>query len=142
MELHTPEEIAEALTKYRRVAIVGASNKPERPSYDVAHFLKGKGYQIYPVNPTLERVLGEKCYPSLRDIPERVEIVDVFRRSEAVPAIAREAIEIGAKLFWMQLGIRSEEAAAELAAHGIDVVSDRCIKIERMRLDRKERVEE
>ncbi|RME48154.1 MAG: CoA-binding protein [Deltaproteobacteria bacterium] len=135
MRLLTPEEIAAALERYRKIAIVGVSDKPERPSHDVARFLQERGYRIYPVNPRLEEVLGEKCYPSLLDLPEPVEIVDVFRRPEAIMPVAEAAIEIGARLFWMQLGIRNEAAARKLSEAGIDVVMDRCIKIERMKLD-------
>ncbi|RMD95945.1 MAG: CoA-binding protein [Deltaproteobacteria bacterium] len=135
MRLLTPEEIAAALERYRKIAIVGVSDKPERPSHDVARFLQERGYRIYPVNPRLEKVLGEKCYPSLLDLPEPVEIVDVFRRSEAIMPVAEAAIQIGARLFWMQLGIHNEAAARKLSEAGIDVVMDRCIKIERMKLD-------
>jgi predicted CoA-binding protein len=122
--------ICEILDRYRTIAVVGLSPKPVRDSHMVARFLKEHGYRIIPVNPGQKEILGEKCYPSLSEIPEAVEIVDVFRKPEAIPGIADEAIRIGAEVFWMQLGIRHEEAAKKLTESGIDVVMDRCIKIE------------
>jgi predicted CoA-binding protein len=122
--------ICEILDRYRTIAVVGLSPKPERDSHRVARFLKEHGYRIIPVNPGQKEILGEKCYPALSEIPEPVEIVDVFRRPEAIPEIADEAVRIGAKVFWMQLGIRHDEAAKKLAESGIEVIMDRCIKIE------------
>ncbi len=122
--------ICEILDRYRTIAVVGLSPKPVRGSHMVARFLKEHGYRIIPVNPGQKEILGEKCYPALSEIPEPVEIVNVFRRSEAIPEIADEAIRVGTKVFWMQLGIRHDEAAKKLAEAGIEVVMDRCIKIE------------
>jgi predicted CoA-binding protein len=129
----TPEKICNLLDKYRTVAVVGLSPKPERDSHRVARFLLEAGYRIIPVNPGQKEILGEVCYPSLTAIPERVEIVDVFRRPEAIPPVAEEALQIGAKVFWMQLGIRNDEAAQKLEGGGMEVIMDRCIKIEYLR---------
>ncbi|MEK6777356.1 MAG: CoA-binding protein [bacterium] len=128
-----PEKICRILQQYRTVAVVGLSPKPDRDSHRVARFLKEQGFRVIPVNPGQKEILGEQCYAGLADIPESVEIVDVFRRSEAIPDVAEEAIRIGAKVFWMQLGIREEESARRLAGAGIEVVMDRCIKIEYIR---------
>jgi predicted CoA-binding protein len=125
-----PEEIAAILGKYRVVAVVGLSPDISRPSYRVAQYLKEHGYRIVPVNPGCTPVLGEKCYPSLRDIPFRVEIVDIFRKAEAIPAIVEEAMAVGALVVWMQLGLVHEEAARRARKQGLLVVMDRCLKIE------------
>ncbi|MGZ8429225.1 MAG: CoA-binding protein [Candidatus Deferrimicrobiaceae bacterium] len=114
----------------KTVAVVGLSDKPDRPSHVVARYLRGKGYRVIPVNPMIREVLGEKSYGSLAEIPGGVDLVDVFRKSETVPAIAEEAIRIGAKYFWMQEGVANEEARTRLAAAGIPVVMDRCVKKE------------
>ena len=114
----------------KTVAVVGLSDKPDRPSHVVARYLRGKGYRVIPVNPMIREVLGEKSYASLAEIPGGVDLVDVFRKSETVPAIAEEAIRIGAKYFWMQEGVANEEARTRLAAAGIPVVMDRCVKKE------------
>lgn len=114
----------------KTVAVVGLSDKPDRPSHLVAHFLRGKGYRIIPVNPTVHTVMGEKSYGSLSEIPGRVDLVDVFRKSENVPGIAEEAIRVGVKYFWMQEGVVSEQAREKLAAAGIPVVMNRCMKNE------------
>ncbi len=126
-----PTEIRNLLANSRSIAVVGLSNKPRRPSHDVAKALQSFGYRIYPVNPNLPgRVLGEDPYRSLPEIEAPVDIVDVFRRSEEVMPIAREAVEIGAKALWLQLGVVNEEAAAYAAEHGLTVVMDRCIKVD------------
>ena len=114
----------------KTVAVVGLSDKPDRPSHVVARYLRGKGYRVIPVNPMIREVLGEKSYGSLAEIPGGVDLVDVFRKSETVPAIAEEAIRIGARYFWMQEGVGNEEARTRLAAAGIPVVMDRCVKKE------------
>jgi len=114
----------------KTVAVVGLSDKPYRPSHDVARYLREKGYRVIPVNPRIREALGEKSYGSLSEIPGDVDLVDVFRKSETVPAIAEEAIRIGAKYFWMQEGVVNEEARIRLAAAGIPVVMDRCLKKE------------
>jgi len=125
--------IEKVLTQYRTIAIVGASDKPQRPSYRVAEFLKGEGYRIIPVTPKAERILGEAAYPDLASIPEQVEVVDVFRRPEEVLPIVEEAIAIKAKALWMQEGIINEEAAARAREAGLTVIMDRCMKKEVLR---------
>jgi predicted CoA-binding protein len=118
------------LSETRTVAVVGISDKPERPSHAVARYLKERGFRIVPVNPLLSEVLGEKAYPSLSDIPGKVDLVDVFRKSEEVPALAEEAVRIGARFFWMQEGVVSEQARDRLERAGISVVMDLCVKKE------------
>ena len=125
-----PEKIKTILEKYQTVAIVGLSPKPVRASYQVAEYLKGCNYQIVPVNPGQREILGETCYPDLRAIPFEIEIVDIFRKSEAIPPIVDDAIAISASVVWMQLGIVHHEAALKARQAGLDVVMDRCIKIE------------
>ena len=114
----------------KTVAVVGISDKPERPSHGVAKYLQERGYRVIPVNPLLTEVLGEKAYKSLSDIPERVDLVDVFRKSADVPPIAEEAVRIGARFFWMQEGVESDRAREILDAAGIPWVMDRCVKKE------------
>lgn len=118
------------LSDVRTVAVVGLSEKPDRPSHGVARYLQERGFRIIPVNPKIGEVLGETAYPSLREIPGKVDLVDVFRRPEEVPPIAEDAIRIGAAYFWMQEGVRNREAEEMLAGAGIPVVADRCIKKE------------
>ena len=126
--------LTQLITGCRRIAVVGISAKPERPSHRVAGYLKEHGFTIVPVNPGQSEVLGEKCYPDLRAIPGPVDMVDVFRKAEDCPAIAAEAVAIGARVLWLQLGIVSEEAGRIAAAGGLAVVMDRCLKIEHQRL--------
>jgi uncharacterized protein len=128
------DEIIEILRPPKTIAVVGISDKPERDSYDVAKYLQDHLYRVIPVNPMLQRVLNRPCYPSLRDIPERVDIVDIFRRSEAVPEIVDEAIAIGAKVVWMQLGVVNEAAAERAEQAGLKAVLYRCIKRDHSRL--------
>jgi len=116
------------------IAVVGLSANWWRPSYFVAKYLRDHGYRVIPVNPAYQEVLGEKCYPGLKDVPEKIDIVDCFRKSEEILPLAQDAIAIGAKCLWMQLGIVNAEAAALAAGAGLDVVMDRCIKIEHGRL--------
>ena len=123
----TPEELRELLRAARVVAVVGLSDKPERDSYHVAAYLQSVGYRIIPVNPTVAQVLGERSYPSLRDVPEKIDVVDVFRKPEAVPAVVDGAIAVRAKAVWMQDGVVHEEAAAKARAAGLTVVMDRCM---------------
>ncbi len=118
----------------RTVAVVGLSANWYRPSYFAAKYLQEHGYRVIPVNPAYDTVLGEKCYGSLAEIPVKVDIVDCFRRSEEIPALADEAIAIGAKVLWMQLGVTSAQARAKAEAAGLEVVEDRCMKIEHGRL--------
>jgi predicted CoA-binding protein len=126
------DEIKEILTSYKTIAIVGISNKPDRDSYIVAEYLLNQGYKIIPVNPNIDTVLGLKAYPDLISIPEDIEIVDIFRRSEFVDEIVDQAIEKGAKVVWMQLGVINESAAEKARKAGLKVVMDKCIKVEHM----------
>ncbi len=130
--------IADILARTRVIALVGASPKPNRDSYEVMQFLQRHGYRVIPVNPQAAgtTILGETCVAALGDIAEPVDMVDVFRKPDAVPAIVDEAIAIGAKTVWLQLGISHAEAAARAEAAGIAVVMDRCPKIEISRLGR------
>ena len=120
-------DIKEILTKYRTIAVVGLSPDNGKPSHEVAAYLKRAGYRIIPVNPAVPEVFGEKSYASVTEIPEAVEIVDVFRRSEFVPEIVEQAIEKGAKVLWLQEGVVHEEAAKRAREAGLLVVMDRCI---------------
>lgn len=133
-QLGEEETIEKILKDSHTVAVVGLSDNPERPSYAVAKFLQEHGYRIIPVNPTLAEVLGERAYPDLAAIPEPVDVVDIFRRSEAVPPIVEEAIHIGAKAIWMQVGVCNEQAAEKARAVGLLVVMDRCMMQEAKRL--------
>jgi len=122
------------LTRNRVIAVVGLSADWYRPSYFAAKYMQEHGYRVIPVNPKYEAILGQKCYRSLRDIPEAIDIVDVFRKTQDVPPIAEDAISIGAKVLWQQLGVKNEAAAAKARAAGLDAVLDRCVKIEHGRL--------
>lgn len=122
------------LQENRVVAVVGLSADPMRPSHFAAKYLKDHGFRIIPVNPRYDSILGEKCYPTLEAIPDKVDLVDLFQRSEQVPPFVDQAIKIGARVVWMQLGIINEEAAAKAIAAGLEVVMDRCVKIEYARL--------
>jgi predicted CoA-binding protein len=119
--------IPELLKTSRTIAVVGLSSKRFRPSYGVAEYMQRNGYRIIPVNPFVPAVLGEKCYPDLDSIPERVDIVDIFRRAEFVPEIVEAAIRIGARVVWMQEGVVHEEAAERARSAGLVVVMDRCV---------------
>ena len=123
----SPKEILE---KYKRIAVVGLSSNHRRPSHGVADYMARHGYEITPVNPNETEVLGRKSYASLRDVPPPVEIVDIFRVSSAVPGVVEDAIACGAKVIWMQLGVMHEEAAQRARDAGLEVVMDKCIKIE------------
>ncbi|MBF2735932.1 MAG: CoA-binding protein [Betaproteobacteria bacterium AqS2] len=122
------------LSENKSVAVVGLSAGVRRPSYFAAKYLLEHGYRVIPVNPRYEEVLGQRCYPRLEDIPEKVDIVDCFRPAEAIPPLARGAIDIKAKVLWMQLGVINEEAATLARTSGLEVVMDRCMKIEYARL--------
>jgi uncharacterized protein len=124
------EQLKELLEGSNTIAVVGLSDKPDRTSYMVSEAMQAKGYRIIPVNPNADTILGEKSYARLRDIPEPVDIVNVFRRSEHTPPVAEEAVAIGAKALWLQLGIANEEAASIAKDGGLFVVMDRCIKVE------------
>ena len=127
-------DIREILTTSKTVAVVGISADPGRDSHQVASYLKSKGYRIVPVRPDGEEILGEKVYRSLKDIPFPVDIVDVFRRPDTVPPVAREAVEIGAKVLWLQEGVGNPEAEAMAGDAGMTVVSNRCMLKEHRRL--------
>ncbi|MBI4989505.1 MAG: CoA-binding protein [Rhodocyclales bacterium] len=118
------------LMQNRTIAVVGLSANWYRPSYFAAKYMLDHGYTVIPVNPGYPEVLGQTCYPSLRDVPQKVDIVDCFRRAEDIPAVADEAIAIGARVLWMQLGVINPEAARKAEAAGLEVVMDRCVKIE------------
>jgi predicted CoA-binding protein len=121
------EQLRHILTTARTIAMVGASSDPEKDSHGIMQRLQRVGYRVIPVNPNEVEVLGERAYPSLAAVPEPVDIVNVFRRSEDTPPIADEAVTIGAKVLWLQQGITSEEAAARARAGGLDVVMDACL---------------
>jgi predicted CoA-binding protein len=122
--------IEEILLESKTIAVVGLSPRPDRDSHGVAKYLQSQGYRIIPVNPAIQEVLGERCYPSLRDVPERIDLVDIFRRPEGVPAVVDEAIEVGARAVWMQKGVVHEEAARKARSRGLDLVMDRCAHCE------------
>jgi len=124
------EKIRRILRTHKTLAVVGLSAQWHRPSYFAAKYMQEHGYRIIPVNPGYEAILGERCYKSLRDIPGPVDIVDCFRKSAEIPAIAEDAIAIGAKVLWMQLGVHNDQARARAEAAGLEVVENRCVKIE------------
>ncbi|MGA3019965.1 MAG: CoA-binding protein [Bryobacteraceae bacterium] len=128
------KQIADILKTARTIAVVGLSPKRYRPSYGVAEYLQKAGYRIIPVNPAETELLGERCYPDLEAVPEAVDIVDIFRRPEFVPAIVEAAIRKGAKVIWMQEGVVHEDAARRAEAAGLAVVMDRCILKDHRRL--------
>lgn len=128
------EKIREILSESTTIAVVGLSADPSRPSHGVANYLKNKNYRIIPVNPRYPEVLGENSYPTLSDIPEKVDIVDIFRRPEHIPPIVEEAIKIKAKVIWMQSGILNHQAAQKAKEAGLVVVMDRCMAVEHSRL--------
>jgi len=128
------QTLRRVLHESKTIAVVGLSAKWHRPSYFAAKYLQDHGYQIIPVNPNYDEVLGARCYPSLTDIEESVDVVDVFQRSEVVMPIAEQAVEIRAKVFWLQLGVINEEASEYARSNGLEVINDRCMKIEYARL--------
>ena len=128
-----PQVVREVLGAAKTIAVVGLSPNPMRPSHPVAQYLQRQGYRIVPVNPNEQEILGEQCYASLSDIPVAVDIVDVFRQPEAVPPIAEEAVQIGAKAMWLQLGVISPQGATIAERGGLTVVMDLCIMVEHRR---------
>jgi predicted CoA-binding protein len=124
------EEIYRILSSAKTIAMVGASSRPERPSHGVMKMLLGEGYKVIPVNPNEQEVLGQKSYPSLSSISDKIDIVDVFRQPDHTPPIADEAVKIGAKALWLQLGVINEEAAQIAKAGGLSVIMDLCIAVE------------
>ncbi|MGB6897743.1 MAG: CoA-binding protein [Candidatus Acidiferrum sp.] len=127
------DPILEILKKYKTIAVVGLSSNPARASYEVTEYMQRAGYRIIPVNPNEQEVLGEKSYACLEDVPEKIEIVDVFRRAEDVTPVVESAIKVGAKVLWMQLGIENAQAAERARAAGLTVVEDACILVEHRR---------
>jgi uncharacterized protein len=123
----SPEDIKALLTSATIIAMVGASSNPDKASHGIMQKLQRAGYHVIPVNPRETEVLGERSYPSLRDVPERIDIVDVFRRPEDTPSIADDAVTVGARALWLQTGIANEDAAARAKAGGLMVVMDACI---------------
>jgi len=128
-----PRTIQSILHRARTVAIVGLSPNELRASHFVGYYLRRHGYTVIPVNPREEQILGQRSYASLAEIPDRVDVVDVFRAPDAVPAIAEEAVAVGAGALWLQYGVISPESAGFAARHGLDVVMDRCMKVEHAR---------
>ncbi len=124
------DPIFDILTKYKTIAVVGLSSNPARPSHGVSEYMQSSGYQVIPVNPNETDVLGEPSYARLEDAPQKIEIVDIFRRPEEVPPVVDAAIRAGAKVVWMQLGIVNEAAAEKARAAGITVVMDACMLVE------------
>ena len=124
------EKIRRILGKYKTVAVVGLSAQWHRPSYFAAKYMQEHGYRVIPVNPAYDTILGEKCFKSLRDIPGPVDIVDCFRKSAEIPAIAEDAIAIGAKVLWMQLGVHNPDARKRAEDAGLEVIENHCVKIE------------
>ncbi len=120
---------ADLLRSHKTLAVVGLSSDPSRPSYRVSAYMQREGYKIIPVNPTETEVLGERCYPSLAEVPGPVEFVDVFRRAESCPEVARDAVAKGAKVLWLQQGIVSPEARRIAEDAGLDYVEDRCVMV-------------
>jgi predicted CoA-binding protein len=127
------DKLRRILRKSRTIAVVGLSAQWHRPSYFAAKYMMDHGYTVIPVNPMYDQVLGKKCYKSLREIPEPVDVVDCFRKSAEIPALAVDAAAIGAKVLWMQLGVRNPEARRSAEAAGLEVVEDHCVKIEHAR---------
>jgi predicted CoA-binding protein len=128
------EKIRAVLENCKRVAIVGLSPKPERDSHKVARYLKENHYEIVPVNPGQKEILGERCYPNLKAIPFTVDVVDIFRRADAISPVVDDAIEIGAKIVWMQLGLANNRAADKARKAGLEVIMNKCIKTEHMNM--------
>ena len=131
------DPIVDILSKYKTIAVVGLSSNPMRPSHEVSEYMQRAGYRIIPVNPNETEVLGERSYARLEDVPESVDVVNVFRRAEEVATVVESAIRVGAKVVWMQLGIANEEAAEKARAAGLAVVEDACILIEHRRRGRR-----
>jgi hypothetical protein len=127
------DPITEILKTCKNIAVVGLSSNPMRPSYGVTEYMQAAGYRIIPVNPNETEVLGEKSYARLEDVPEKIDIVDVFRRAEEVPPVVESAIRVGAKVVWLQQGIENEAAAEKARAAGLMVVEDSCILVEHQR---------
>ena len=133
----SPDPVADILRDTKTIAVVGLSSNPSRPSFEVAQYLQSAGYRIIPVNPNEREVLGEKAYARLEDVPEPIDIVDVFRRPEDVPPVADSAIAIEAKVLWLQLGIENSAASAKAQAAGLFVIEDACLLVEHKKRRRR-----
>jgi predicted CoA-binding protein len=131
------QELSSILGRAKTIAVVGLSSNPDRESYHIAEFLQHKGYRIIPVNPNETEVLGEKAYPSLLEVPDQIDVVDVFRRPEDTPEVAEQAVKVGARVLWLQSGIVNEEAARLAEEGGLEVVMGVCIRTTRRRLERE-----
>ncbi len=127
------ENIPDILKNYKTIAVIGLSDRAFRPSHGVARMMQTEGYRVIPVNPNCKTILGEKCYPSLRDVPQKIDLVNVFRRPVYVDEIVEQAIAVGAKALWLQLGVVNPSAAQRALQSGLDVVMDRCWSIEYQR---------
>ena len=128
------DDLRRILTEYKTIAVVGLSANWWRPSFFAAKYLQDHGYRIIPVNPNYQEILGEVCYPSVEDVPGPVDVVDVFQRQEVTPPLAKSAVSIGARVLWLQLGVINDESARIAQDGGLEVVMDRCMKIEHARL--------
>lgn len=128
------QAMGEVLAQTKVIAVVGHSDKPHRTSYQIAQFLRNVGYQVYPINPTVNEIDGQPSYASLKEVPESIDLVNIFRRSEYLPEIVDEAIAIGTKTIWAQLGISESASAQKAMKAGLNVVMDACIKVEYLRL--------
>lgn len=126
--------LRKALGETKVIAMVGLSDKPFRPSYFAGKYMIEHGYTVIPVNPMCEEILGQRCYPSIADLPGPVDMVDCFRRSEEMPELARQAVDNGARFFWMQLSIINQQAKSIATTAGMEVIMDHCVKIEHARL--------
>jgi len=136
IDINNPDRITELLNTAKTIAVVGLTDSPLRPSYGVSHYMRSQGYRIIPVNPNIEEWEGERAYASLLDVPEKIDIVNIFRRPDAVPAVVEQAIQIKAPAIWMQEGVVHGQAAAAARRAGIFVVMDLCILKEHRRLVR------
>lgn len=134
MPVNSQDELRSILETARVIAVVGHSDKPHRTSYRIANYLRGVGFKVYAVNPTVSQIDGERCYASLAEVPEPIDIVDVFRRAEHLSGVVDEAIAVGAKVVWGQLGVVDVDAARKAEAAGLQVVMDRCIKVDHQML--------
>lgn len=132
--MDSDQTLKEILLSTKTIASVGMSSNPGKASFGVGAYLMDQGYQVFPVNPTTDEILGEKAYPDLESIPENIDVVQVFRRPEDVPSVVEAAIKVGAKVVWMQLEIVNEEAAQTAREAGLQVVMDHCMRVEHMRL--------
>jgi predicted CoA-binding protein len=126
--------LKEILLSTKTIAVVGLSSNPDKESYRIASYLKDQGYRIIPVNPTATEILGEKVYPDLVSVPEKIDVVEIFRKSEDVPPVVDDAIKAGARVIWMQEGIVNEEAAQKAQEAGMQVVMDTCMRVSHRRL--------